>query len=280
VEAAVWWELITQFKKQKSGKRAPTVCDLGDPEYLHHQLLIAHIIPFRWSSHTNCTSSRWKCACRFLEAWSMWCNYMKDYYVNRAWTSAVLKIEALIWVSFWRALKFQPFNWRVGSNPRRQSKNIEWKYNTHMNYMNYMEHVSSTMWESRINHLTLLLVLTMPYVCWFLCHADYFEDFKWRLQLWFGVAFWRVVLREVYFEGPNRICKALKTSILNIRRVHKKSGFGPTLWQVFHIYNKGSMLNPLWSVFPRLWSPPMSLNLTWYKVCVSLESWRYMWSRS
>ena len=33
--------------------------------------------------------------------------------------SAVLKIEALIWVSFWRALKFQPLSWRVGSNPRR-----------------------------------------------------------------------------------------------------------------------------------------------------------------
>jgi hypothetical protein len=31
----------------------------------------------------------------------------------------------------------------------------------------------------------------------------------------FGVAFWRVVLREIYFEGPNHIWWALKTSILN-----------------------------------------------------------------
>ena len=28
-----------------------------------------------------------------------------------------------------------------------------------------------------------------------------------------GVAFWRVVLREIYFEGPNRIWRGLKTSL-------------------------------------------------------------------
>ena len=70
--------------------------------------------------------------------------------------------------------------------------------------------------ELRINHVTLLLVVTMPYAWWFLLWVDYIEDFKWRLVLQFGVAFWRVVLREIYFEGPNRVCRALKASILNI----------------------------------------------------------------
>ena len=51
----------------------------------------------------------------------------------------------------------------------------------------------------------------MPYACWFLWRTDYIEDFKWRLHGQFGVAFWRVVLREVYFEGPNRVWRALKT---------------------------------------------------------------------
>ena len=45
---------------------------------------------------------------------------------------AVFKIGALTWVSFWRALKFQPFSRTAGSNPRRQSKNIEMKYKTHI----------------------------------------------------------------------------------------------------------------------------------------------------
>jgi hypothetical protein len=40
---------------------------------------------------------------------------------------AVFKSEALIWGSFWRALKFQLFSWRASSNSRRQSKNIELK---------------------------------------------------------------------------------------------------------------------------------------------------------
>jgi hypothetical protein len=32
--------------------------------------------------------------------------------------------------------------------------------------------------ELRINHLTPLLVVTMPYSSWFLWRADYIEDFK------------------------------------------------------------------------------------------------------
>ena len=60
----------------------------------------------------------------------------------------MFKIKALIWDSFWRLLKFQPFNWRVGSNPRCRSKNIEMKYIPVLNLcMNYVVHVSSTMWR-------------------------------------------------------------------------------------------------------------------------------------
>ena len=81
----------------------------------------------------------------------------------------------------------------------------------------YMFHVQCE--ELKISHLILLLVVTMPCACWFLWGADYIEDFKWRLHFQFGVAFWRVVLREVYFEGPNRVWRALKTSILNIDSV-------------------------------------------------------------
>ena len=69
--------------------------------------------------------------------------------------------------------------------------------------------------ESRIDHVTPFLVVTMPYACWFLWHAYYIEGFQWCLHFQFGVAFCRVVLREVCFEGPNRVWRALKTSILN-----------------------------------------------------------------
>ena len=66
----------------------------------------------------------------------------------------------------------------------------------------------------------------MPYACWFLWWTNYIEDFKWRLHFQFGVAFWRVVLRVVHFEGPHCVWRALKTSILNIdcesRRLSRK----------------------------------------------------------
>ena len=60
--------------------------------------------------------------------------------------------------------------------------------------------------ESTINHL----VVITPYACWFLWRTYYIEDFKWRPHFQFGVAFWRVVLGEVYFEGPNCVWRALK----------------------------------------------------------------------
>ena len=47
-------------------------------------------------------------------------------------TVEVFKIEALIWVSFWRVFKFQLFSWRIGLNPRRQSMDIEMKDKIHI----------------------------------------------------------------------------------------------------------------------------------------------------
>jgi hypothetical protein len=87
------------------------------------------------------------------------------------------KIEALIWISFWRALKFQPFSGRVDSNPRRQSKNIEMTYKKLiLNLcMNYMVYVSSTILKikNQLSHSTScsdktlhLLVLVVGRLYW------------------------------------------------------------------------------------------------------------------
>ena len=77
--------------------------------------------------------------------------------------------------------------------------------------------------ESKINHMLIpLFALTILYTCWFLWQAYYIEDCKWRLRFQFGVAFRRVVLREVlYFEGPSRVWRASRTSILNNGHKHR-----------------------------------------------------------
>ena len=115
----------------------------------------------------------------------------------------VFKIEALIWGSFWRALKWKPFSWRAGSHSRCQSKNIEMKYKTRIELVHdiYGTCFQYNVKRLRINHLTPPLVVTMPYTCWFLWQVDDIEDFKWCLRFQVRVAFWRVVLSEVYFEG-------------------------------------------------------------------------------
>ena len=57
-------------------------------------------------------------------------------------SALVFKIEALIWISFWRALKFQRFS----SYPRCQCKNIKKYTRLVLNLcMNYILYVSSTM---------------------------------------------------------------------------------------------------------------------------------------
>jgi hypothetical protein len=61
---------------------------------------------------------------------------------------AMFKIKALLWISIWSALEFQPFSWKARSNPTRQSKNIEINTKLMLNLcMNYMIHISSTMWN-------------------------------------------------------------------------------------------------------------------------------------
>ena len=45
-----------------------------------------------------------------------------------------------------------------------------------------------------------------------LTRADYSEDLKWRFHFQFGVIFGNLKLKEVYFEGPNRVWRMLKTS--------------------------------------------------------------------
>ena len=114
---------------------------------------------------------------------------------------------------YWFRDAFDIF-WRVGSNPRRQSKNIEMRNKTHIYelYDACFEYISE---ELRNNHLTLLLVMTMPYAWWFLWWEDCIEDFKWRCHFQFGVAFWRVVFeRGIFWRAKSRL-KGIETSILN-----------------------------------------------------------------
>ena len=79
----------------------------------------------------------------------------------------------------------------------------------------YMVHVFSTMWciknepsnsTSCIDNVLRLLVLVAGRLYWELKVTSSFS-------IWGCI--WRVVLRDVYFEGPNRVWRALKTSILN-----------------------------------------------------------------
>ena len=80
---------------------------------------------------------------------------------------------------------------------------IQYSYKTCAWIIWYMFQVQCE--ETRINHVTLILVWTMSYACWILCWIEYIEDFKRRPDFQYGVAFWRVVLREVkYFEEPNK----------------------------------------------------------------------------
>ena len=105
--------------------------------------------------------------------------------------------------------------------------------------------------ELRINHPTLLVVVTMPYACWLLWRIYYIKDFKWRLHFQFGVAFWRVVWREVYFEGPNRVQRALKTSILNIVCMHLRHMYQTNIKNDYIVNHK--LLIPLrWQIWEHL----------------------------
>ena len=132
---------------------------------------------------------------------------------------STFKIEALIWVSFWRALNSQPFSWTASSNIRHQSKNVViWNTKRVSNScMNYIVHVSSTMWRIKNrpsnfvscsdNTLRLLVLVTNKLYRGLQVTTS---SFSIRGHVPKGC-----FEREVYFEGPNYIWRALKTSILN-----------------------------------------------------------------
>ena len=96
--------------------------------------------------------------------------------------------------------------------------------------MNYMVHVFSAMWRIKNKPLTSFLIVTMLYACCFLWWAYYIEDCKWCLHFQFGIAFWRVIMREVYFEGPNHVWRALNTSILTTNYQASKCRKKPSKW--------------------------------------------------
>ena len=102
--------------------------------------------------------------------------------------------------------KEKTIEWPWGSrSPKRHSlKAMLWYY---------MVHVFNIMWRIKNRSFNSTFCSDNAlHLLW----AYYNEDFKWRLHVQFGVAFRRVVLREVYYEAPNRVWRALKTSILNI----------------------------------------------------------------
>jgi len=125
----------------------------------------------------------------------------------------MFKIEALKRVSFLKALKFQPFSWSVCSNPTRQSKNIEKKYKTHIKHVhNFIWYMFPTKCEELgTNHLTSLLVVTMPYTCCFLWLAYISRTsndiFIFNMGLRFEGLFWeRYTLKgQIVFEKHWRL---------------------------------------------------------------------------
>ena len=88
-----------------------------------------------------------------------------SYCIESRSLAEVFKIEALIWVSFWRVLKFQPSCWMDGSNPIHQSKNTEMRYKTHIKLVLELCGIPVQCGKVRINHLTIHLMLVMIAKC-------------------------------------------------------------------------------------------------------------------
>ena len=96
--------------------------------------------------------------------------------------------------------------------------------------------------------ITLLLVVTMPYACWFLWRADYNEDFKWHLHF----AIWGCVLkgcceRGIFWRAKPRLkgiedfnlehCQCLFNLCRQKSIIHEKAKSPTQPWQM--IYNVG-----------------------------------------
>lgn len=104
--------------------------------------------------------------------------------------------------------------------------------------------------ELRIDHLTLFLIVAMPYAGHFLWRAYHIEDFKWRLHFQSGVAFWRVDLREVYYEGPH----------------HVRGHWRLQSWNTRHTYHRGhdfvTLLGHLY-MWPQVWQREWGFRVKW-----------------
>ena len=147
----------------------------------------------------------------------------------------VLKIRALIWVSFRRVLKFQPFFRSASSNPRRQSKNIKMRYKTHIKLVHefYGTCIPVHCEELRINHLTPLLVVTMPYTCWLVLVTG---RWYWGLQVTSSFSIPGLVLKGCFERGiywrAKSCLKSIEFLVLNtgltllclgLRRIQEKA---------------------------------------------------------
>ena len=79
--------------------------------------------------------------------------------------------------------------------------------------MNWMVHVSSTMWKIK-NQPSNSTSSCSDNALHLLGSCDgqikLIEDFKWCLHFQSGVAFWKAILRDVYFEGPNWHLKGIE----------------------------------------------------------------------
>jgi hypothetical protein len=119
-----------------------------------------------------------------------------------------------------KGFQISTLQWRVGSNPRRQSKYVEMKYKARIKPVHELCDTCSqnNVKNQESTNFTPLLVVTMLYACWFLRWADYIEDFKWRLFFQFGVAFQRVVLREVYIWRAKLRSKGIED--FNLKHSH------------------------------------------------------------
>ena len=139
-----------------------------------------------------------------------------------------------------------------------------------MNYTVVTVHVFSTMWRVKSrscssttcsdNALRLLVLVAGKL---------YVEDFKWRLHFQFRVAFWRVVLTEAYFEGPDRVwsllCFRFTALQLNSQLVgatsYMRQGCDHVNVRTLSSYSK-------------------TIPLTWcVGISIKLISWRWTWQK-
>ena len=115
--------------------------------------------------------------------------------------------------------------------------------------------------ERRIDHQTLLLVVTMPCACWFLWRTNHIEDFQVTSSSCnLGLRFEGLFGEVLYFEGPNHIWRALKTSILNtgllllyyvecVTSRDTKQGTETVLWQTRNQKSSGTLIpRPLYTL--------------------------------